>query len=136
MRVAGAILVAALSAAASAAEPSVHATGWLIQASEAARQANYQGVVVYRDARVMEVLRTVHNLQDMSERPYTLSLIADQFAEPTYTGRFKTIGFFRGKGPWVGVLRFWGRSCTAHQRASLDRPRYFRTLLRDVGVIA
>ena len=60
MRVAGAILIAALSGIASAVEPSAQATGWLIQASEAARQANYQGVVVYRDARVMEVLRVVH----------------------------------------------------------------------------
>lgn len=33
---------------------------WLVQVSNAARQANYQGVVVYRDARQMEVLRVVH----------------------------------------------------------------------------
>lgn len=33
---------------------------WLLQISDAARQANYQGVVVYRDARTMEVLRVVH----------------------------------------------------------------------------
>jgi WD40 repeat protein/DNA polymerase III delta prime subunit len=30
--------------------------------------------------RVMEVLRTVHNLTEMAERPYTLSLVAEQFA--------------------------------------------------------
>ncbi len=31
--------------------------------------------------RVMEVLKTVHNLEEMAERPYTLSLIAEQFAQ-------------------------------------------------------
>jgi len=31
--------------------------------------------------RVMEVLKTVHNLQEMAERPYTLSLIANEFAQ-------------------------------------------------------
>lgn len=37
---------------------------WLVQVSDAARQANYQGVVIYRDARTMEVLRVVHRNQD------------------------------------------------------------------------
>src|SRR5260370_11044703 len=31
--------------------------------------------------RVMEVLRSVHNLEEMADRPYTLSLIAEQFAQ-------------------------------------------------------
>jgi len=48
--------LAALSSAATADDPA----GWLLQVSDAARQANYQGVVVYRDARMMEVLRVVH----------------------------------------------------------------------------
>jgi WD40 repeat protein len=30
--------------------------------------------------RVMEVLRSVHNLEEMAERPYTLSLIAERFS--------------------------------------------------------
>jgi sigma-E factor negative regulatory protein RseB len=56
MRGAAAVLFATCSVAAIGAEP----TDWLIQASDAARRANYQGVVVYRDARMMEVLRVVH----------------------------------------------------------------------------
>src|SRR5208283_5617919 len=31
--------------------------------------------------RVMEVLKSVHNLQEMAERPYTLSIIAEEFAQ-------------------------------------------------------
>jgi WD40 repeat protein len=31
--------------------------------------------------RVMAVLKTVHNLEEMAERPYTLSLIANEFAQ-------------------------------------------------------
>lgn len=57
MRRAGAaVLLAAFTAVTWGAEPA----DWLIQSSDAARQANYEGVVVYRDARVMEVLRVVH----------------------------------------------------------------------------
>ena len=52
---AAAAAVAALPAA--AADP---ASEWLVRVSDAARQATYQGVVVYRDARTMEVLRVVH----------------------------------------------------------------------------
>jgi sigma-E factor negative regulatory protein RseB len=36
------------------------AAAWLLQVSDAARQANYQGVVVYRDGQRMEVMRLVH----------------------------------------------------------------------------
>jgi sigma-E factor negative regulatory protein RseB len=59
MRLRTALAIAALAASAS---PSAWAepADWLLQASDAARQANYQGVVVYRDARMMEVLRVVH----------------------------------------------------------------------------
>ena len=39
------------------------AAAWLLQVSDAARLANYQGVVVYRDAKRMEVLRLVHRQQ-------------------------------------------------------------------------
>jgi sigma-E factor negative regulatory protein RseB len=37
---------------------------WLVQVSQAARQSTYQGVVVYRDSRTMEVLRVVHRHKD------------------------------------------------------------------------
>lgn len=57
--IAGACAVAALPAA--AADP---ASDWLLRVSDAARQATYQGVVVYRDARTMEVLRVVHRNKD------------------------------------------------------------------------
>ncbi|HUR40198.1 MAG TPA: MucB/RseB C-terminal domain-containing protein [Verrucomicrobiae bacterium] len=43
-------------ATATAADPAA----WLLRVSEAARQASYQGVVVYRHANSMEVLRVVH----------------------------------------------------------------------------
>lgn len=39
------------------------AAAWLLQVSDAARQGNYQGVVVYRDGQRMEVLRLVHRQQ-------------------------------------------------------------------------
>jgi sigma-E factor negative regulatory protein RseB len=55
-----AAVVAAAPGAAAAGDPSA----WLLQVSDAARQANYQGVVVYRDARVMEVLRVIHRSKD------------------------------------------------------------------------
>lgn len=54
--------------AAVAVHPAGHAAGdtaeWLLQASNAAQSANYQGVVVYRDANVMEVMRVVHRHKD------------------------------------------------------------------------
>lgn len=53
-------LLAAQSLPAVAGDPAA----WLVQVSDAARQANYQGVVVYRDARMMEVLRVVHRHKD------------------------------------------------------------------------
>ena len=40
------------------------AADWLLQVSDAARQANYQGVVVYRDGQRMEVMRLVHRQND------------------------------------------------------------------------
>lgn len=40
------------------------AAAWLLQVSDAARQANYQGVVVYRDGQRMEVMRLVHREHD------------------------------------------------------------------------
>jgi sigma-E factor negative regulatory protein RseB len=55
---AGAALLAAGPAV--AAEPSE----LFLRASEAARQMNYHGVVVYRDARTLEVLRLVHRYKD------------------------------------------------------------------------
>ena len=39
------------------------ASSWLLKVSDAARQTNYQGVVVYRDGQRMEVLRLVHRQQ-------------------------------------------------------------------------
>jgi sigma-E factor negative regulatory protein RseB len=40
------------------------AASWLLHVSDAARQANYQGVVVYRDGQRMEVMRLVHRHRD------------------------------------------------------------------------
>lgn len=38
------------------------AAQWLLKVSEAARQANYQGIVVYRDGQRMDVMRLTHRL--------------------------------------------------------------------------
>jgi sigma-E factor negative regulatory protein RseB len=51
-----AVTVVGAGQASAADDPS----GWLLKVSDAARQANYQGVVIYRDARTMEVMRVVH----------------------------------------------------------------------------
>lgn len=40
------------------------AIAWLLKVSEAGRQANYQGTVVYRDGERMDVMRLVHRQQD------------------------------------------------------------------------
>ena len=40
------------------------AAEWLLKVSEAARQANYQGIVVYRDGQRMDVMRLAHRLHD------------------------------------------------------------------------
>lgn len=50
-----------LGAAAAAADDAVD---WLLKVSEAGRQANYQGTVVYRDGQRMDVMRLVHRQQD------------------------------------------------------------------------
>jgi sigma-E factor negative regulatory protein RseB len=64
MRVGCWLLVALCGAAASPAAAADPASEWLVRVSAAARQATYQGVVVYRDARTMEVLRVVHRNKD------------------------------------------------------------------------
>jgi sigma-E factor negative regulatory protein RseB len=40
------------------------AATWLLQVSEASRQASYQGIVVYRDGQRMEVMRLAHRLNN------------------------------------------------------------------------
>ena len=51
------------------------ASSWLLKVSDAARQANYQGVVVYREGQRMEVMRLVHRHQrgQVQERLTTLN---------------------------------------------------------------
>lgn len=56
-------LAAALAMAAAPSASAEPAADWLLKVSDAARQSTYQGVVVYRDARMMEVLRIVHRTQ-------------------------------------------------------------------------
>jgi sigma-E factor negative regulatory protein RseB len=64
MRVVHGLLVALCGFAALPAAAADPASEWLVRVSDAARQATYQGVVVYRDARTMEVLRVVHRNKD------------------------------------------------------------------------
>lgn len=55
------VLAAALVLAPAAAMAD-DASAWLLQVSDAARAANYQGVLVYRDGQRMEVMRVIHRL--------------------------------------------------------------------------
>ncbi len=57
MRRASLLCAAVLASAPAAADD---AATWLLKISDAARQANYQGVVVYRDGQRMDVMRLVH----------------------------------------------------------------------------
>ena len=63
---------AALLSAAAIADDS--AAGWLIRMGNAARSANYQGVLVYRDAQMLETLRLVHGNHNGEERERLVSL--------------------------------------------------------------
>lgn len=59
-----ALLCAAASLLAAAPVAADDAVAWLLKVSEAGRQANYQGTVVYRDGQRMDVMRLVHRQQD------------------------------------------------------------------------
>ena len=49
----------------------------LVQAAEASRTSNYQGVVIYRGDERFEVLRVQHRYKDDSERERMVSLTGD-----------------------------------------------------------
>jgi sigma-E factor negative regulatory protein RseB len=59
-----ALLCAAASLLGAAPVAADDAVAWLLKVSEAGRQANYQGTVVYRDGQRMDVMRLVHRQQD------------------------------------------------------------------------
>jgi sigma-E factor negative regulatory protein RseB len=58
------LLCAAASLLGAAPAVADDAVAWLLKVSEAGRQANYQGTVVYRDGQRMDVMRLVHRQQD------------------------------------------------------------------------
>src|ERR1043165_1576367 len=68
----GAVLVLLSTTAAMAAEDS--AVEWLVKMGDAARSQNYQGILVYRDADVLETLQLVHRSADGQERERLVSL--------------------------------------------------------------
>src|ERR1041385_8007783 len=70
--ISGAVLVVLCSGAAVAAEDS--AVEWLVKMGDAARSQNYQGILVYRDADVLETLQLVHRGADGQERERLVSL--------------------------------------------------------------
>lgn len=74
MRGRAAVLAAALAAAGGSAQAG-DAADLLVRIGDAARQSTYTGVVVYRDARTMEVLRVTHRQKDgrVQERLTTLT---------------------------------------------------------------
>lgn len=61
---AAALLCAAASLLGAAPAVADDAVAWLLKVSEAGRQTNYQGTVVYRDGQRMDVMRLVHRQQD------------------------------------------------------------------------
>lgn len=71
LRLAG--IAACTAAVAAEPDPAVR----LVQAAEAARTSNFQGVVVYRGDERFEVLRVQHRYQDDSERERLISLTGE-----------------------------------------------------------
>lgn len=63
----------AISASASAQGPE----SWLLQAGDAARTVNYQGIVIYRGEDVLETFRVVHRFEDGEERERMQSLTGE-----------------------------------------------------------
>ncbi len=62
--------VSTLTQAESPKEP----VAWLVEINDAARTSNYQGVVVYRAAQVLETMRVTHRYQNGEEREHMMSL--------------------------------------------------------------
>jgi sigma-E factor negative regulatory protein RseB len=71
-------LVAGLVLAAGAhAGSSEDAGEWLVKMSQAARTANYEGVLVYRGDEILETFRVTHRFQDGSERERVQSMTGE-----------------------------------------------------------
>ena len=132
-------------------------TAWLVQVSDAARQSNYQGVVVYRDAQRMEVMRLVHRQQDgrVQERLTSLtgqsrdilregdsvsSLVGDepvhssgpQILFPMLSQDLLTQAATHYEYRDLGLARVAGRSCRGVMMSPRDEFRYGYEICGDV----
>lgn len=88
-------------------------------------------------AALGELAEAVRVLEAKQRRCDELSdCIESQFTTVTNGGTIASHSYFRGKGPWVGTLRFWGqRGAVGRQPQSVpDRTVWFRSLLKDCGV--
>jgi len=59
------------------ATPADEPTAWLVKMSEAAREVNYQGVVIYRGDDLLETFRVTHRYQNGVERERVHSLTGE-----------------------------------------------------------
>ncbi len=125
------------------------AADWLLKVSDAARQANYQGVVVYRDGQRMDVMRLVHRQQDgrVQERLTSLTgrlrdilregdrvafLAGDEPVQssgsqtllPTLSEELLTQAAHHYEYRDLGQARVAGRACRGVLMAPLDEFRY------------
>ena len=87
-------------------------------------------------AKVAQELLEIAEL--LEARQHEADLLADhidqQFFEVLVDGRSRPVGPFRHRGPWLGVLRCFGRYGSEKPRTTADRLRRFRTLLKDCKV--
>ena len=125
------------------------AADWLLKVSEAARQVNYQGVVVYRDGQRMDVMRLVHRQQDgrvqerltsLTGRPRDILREGDRVAFlagdepvqsagsqtllPTLSADLLTQAADHYEYRDLGEARVAGRACRGVMMAPLDEFRY------------
>ncbi|MGQ0586330.1 MAG: MucB/RseB C-terminal domain-containing protein [Gammaproteobacteria bacterium] len=125
------------------------AATWLLQISDAARQANYQGVVIFRDRQHMEVMRLVHRHQEgrvnerltsLTGRPRDILREDDRVAavvgdEPVQSAAAQDLFPFLSKDALaqaalhyetrdLGIARVAGRTCRGVIMAPRDEFRY------------
>jgi hypothetical protein len=83
---------------------------------------------------LLDVLRKLEAKQ--SEADELADLIERQFTESTFDGSSRRVSYFRHRGPWLGVLRCWGRygSPGRHPVTVPDRVRRFEQLLKECGI--
>lgn len=72
-----AVAAVGLALASGVAQASDEAGDWLVQMSQAARMANYEGVLVYRGDDILETFRVTHRFEEGSERERVQSMTGE-----------------------------------------------------------